>query len=245
MSFPPEGSHEIPAAGAGDSGESSDPAALLRELLVVLCTRVAPALERIAAALEARSRDNLAGEADPAGAVIAALRTAIATERWAEVIVLERRLRDEWASHGEAARSVGKATDARRAAVESLSRRIEAARAAIDPTGVMDLYEQLAPLVAGDADHSLSRDLVRWLIGLVQRRLRGGTVRPDVVALATRIAAAFENLPEGASLKASLPTLRRSAGLCPQCGEPYTGLAGVCSRCAKSGALPPVLSPGP
>ncbi len=79
---------------------------------------------------------------------------------------------------------------------------------------------------------------------LIQKRLRTGTIRPDVVVLAARVAESFGGTTEGASLRASLPTLRRSAGLCPKCAEPYTGVGDACPKCLAASTAPsPELAP--
>ena len=111
----------------------------------------------------------------------------------------------------------------RQFAVDDLRDRIEAARRANDPDGVIGLRDELARILHGEPIREVDRLLVKWLMALIQRRLRTGTVRPDVVELAGRVAERFGGTTEGASLRASLPTLRRSAGLCPRCGEPYAG----------------------
>ena len=56
-------------------------------------------------------------------------------------------------------------------------------------------------------------------------------MRADVAELAEAIVEAFPATNEGASLRASLPTLRRSAGLCPRCAEPYAGEDDACAEC--------------
>ncbi len=66
---------------------------------------------------------------------------------------------------------------------------------------------------------------------LIQRRLRSIPVGSDLAALATQVATRFGGTPEGASLRAALPTLRRSAGLCPRCSEPYLGVDDACPKC--------------
>src|SRR5262249_6768562 len=91
------------------------------------------------------------------------------------------------------------------------------------------------PLLAADALRALDRDLAKWFMALITRRLRTGSVRADVAVLAARVAEDLDDTPEGASLRASLPTLRRAAGLCPRCGQPYAGLA----------AAPPPARPAP
>ena len=80
---------------------------------------------------------------------------------------------------------------------------------------------------------ALDRDLARWFLTLIHRRLRTGKVQADVVQLAARFAETFAATVEGASVRASLPTLRRSVGLCPRCAQPYTGVADACPNCKK------------
>jgi predicted amidophosphoribosyltransferase len=69
-------------------------------------------------------------------------------------------------------------------------------------------------------------------------------VQGDVAELAARAAESFGDTPEGASLRASLPTLRRSAGLCPRCAQPYAGIDEACPQCL-AGLVPQALSPSP
>ncbi len=80
-------------------------------------------------------------------------------------------------------------------------------------------------------------------MAMIQKRLRGGAMRPDVAILAARVAESLDATPEGASLRAALPTLRRSAGLCARCGEPYTGLADACPKCLATAMLSPLGAP--
>jgi hypothetical protein len=81
----------------------------------------------------------------------------------------------------------------------------------------------------------LDRDLSKWFLGLIHRRLRTGKVQADVVQLAARFAETFATTVEGASVRASLPTLRRTVGLCPRCAQPYIGVADACPNCLKGG----------
>lgn len=122
---------------------------------------------------------------------------------------------------------------------DELRARLEASRSANDPDTVIALRDELTCHLEAGPLAELDRDLVGWLIKLIQRRMRAGTVRVDVVQLAGRVADRFGTTVEGASLRASLPTLRRSAGLCPVCGEPYAGLESMCPRC-QAGAAPSV-----
>jgi hypothetical protein len=164
----------------------------------ILDARIAPALERIAAALEGRTATAGASQPPP-----------------------------------------------RAPGVEDLRARLDASRKANDPDSVLLLHDELAPHLEAVALAELDQDLVRWLIRLIQRRMRAGTVRVDVVELAGRVADRFGATLEGASLRASLPTLRRSAGLCPSCGEPFTGIEDACPRCLASRLAATAAGPPP
>ena len=65
----------------------------------------------------------------------------------------------------------------------------------------------------------------------------------EIAVLATRVAGAFDTTPEGASLHAALPTLRRSVGLCACCGQPYTGIADACPSCLATSSFPVYVPP--
>ena len=107
--------------------------------------------------------------------------------------------------------------------IVDLKARLDAARAAGDAQRVIDFRDELTQHLRGPALQDLDRDVVRWLAGVISKRVRAGTVRADVVALAARVADSFGDTPEGARLRIALPDLRRHAGLCPRCSRPYEG----------------------
>lgn len=121
---------------------------------------------------------------------------------------------------------------------------LNAARQVSDPDRVLELHQSLIPLLDAEARVALEADLSQWFLRLIHNRLRTGKIQTDVAVLAGRIAEAFSHTMEGASLRASLPTLRRSAGLCSRCGQPYNGLASACPACLAQ-AQPPASPPGP
>jgi hypothetical protein len=133
---------------------------------------------------------------------------------------------------------------AREAAALSLQARLEAAREANDTQRVLEIRENLAAVLDPEQLAPLDRPLARWFLDLIQKRLRQGAISVDVVVLATRVAAALDTTVEGASLRAALPTLRRSVGLCARCGNPYTGIADACPACLPGGAFAPSVDSG-
>ena len=122
-------------------------------------------------------------------------------------------------------------TRSRDRAVADLNDRISAARLANDVDGALVAHEELTKILFGDDRKDLDRSMVAWLMKMIQRRLRTIPVGTDVATLATVVSERFGGTPEGASLRAALPTLRRSAGLCPRCSEPYLGVDDACPKC--------------
>jgi hypothetical protein len=112
---------------------------------------------------------------------------------------------------------------------------LEAAREVNDPDRVFEIYHALVPSLENEARIPLDRELAKWFLTLIHRRLRTGTIQTDVVHLASRFSEVFATTVEGASVRAALPTLRRSVGLCPRCSQPYAGTAEACPKCLTAG----------
>ena len=68
------------------------------------------------------------------------------------------------------------------------------------------------------------------------RRMHSGTVRGDVAELAQAVVENFPDSKEGLTLAQVMQVLRRSAGLCPRCARPYTGIANACHDCLRGTA---------
>jgi len=220
-----------------DQAESSGRAANLIEW------HVAPALERMAVALE-RSLATPREAVDGKALALAGARQAILDDRWDQADRLIAALRRDHPESPEVCGLADELAEARREAADGLKAQLDAAQAVNDPERVIELRDALTQHLRGDPLRDLDRELVQWLMALIQKRMRTGTVRGDVVALATKVAASFGDTPEGASLRASLPTLRRSVGLCPRCAQPYVGLANACPQC-QAAAKAPALAPLP
>lgn len=65
------------------------------------------------------------------------------------------------------------------------------------------------------------------------QRMHTGTVREDVARLAQAMVDLFPDTTEGRTLAQVLGVLRRSAGLCPRCANPYKGVAAACHDCLR------------
>jgi hypothetical protein len=112
---------------------------------------------------------------------------------------------------------------------------LKAAREVNDPTRVLELYRDIAPELDAEPRRVLQSEVAEWFITVIYRRLRTGKIQAEVVDLAGRFAESFAATAQGASVRAALPMLRRSAGLCPRCVKPYTGTGQACPECLRSG----------
>lgn len=168
--------------------------------------------------------------------LLADFRKALREEDWdtaeAAGLLFQERYGDD------AIRPLDELEAARAGLVDRLRAALEAAKAAGDPARILELRLAIAPHLAAGAREELDRDLAGFLIRLIQRRLLGGTIGPDVPELAVRVGETFAHTREGASLLASLPTLRRSAGLCPRCGKPFVGIEDACPACLAAAQRP-------
>jgi hypothetical protein len=212
--------------------------------LAATTERLAQVLERSAvtavpdpAALPVPSPESPAtSPAESRTAALAEVRLAIKRGDWALAETLIVSFTDQYRDDRASDQLGDELRMARQAATTTLRARLEAAREANDADRVLELREALAPLLERDELAPLERGLARWFMGLIQKRLRQGAITVDMVNFATRVAGALDTTPEGASLRAALPTLRRSVGLCARCGKPYTGLADACPACLISGS---------
>ncbi len=199
---------------------------------------VAPSLARIALAVERISTNPGSGPdrtIDQRRAIaVAGVRQAIDEGRWERADRLIASLRRDFPDTPEADELTEDVSQGRQQAIHDLKGRLEAARAVNDPDQVLTYRDELTLHLRGEELKTLDRQVVGWLIMLIQKRLRAGGVQAEVVELAARTAQSFGDTPEGASLQASLPTLRRSAGLCPRCSRAYTGTEDACPECLRT-----------
>jgi hypothetical protein len=198
---------------------------------IELLARIAQALERIADSLERGCGHPVETALDSRAAALAELRRAL---RAGELPLASNLIGDFQLDYPDAMEASGLAEELAEktsAAIEDLRLRLAAARKANDVDGALTLRNELAPLLDFTDREVVDREILSWLMSVLMRRMRTGTVRADVALLAARVAEAFPHRPEGASIRASLPTLRRSAGLCAVCAEPYNGEEDACPKC--------------
>ncbi len=212
--------------------------------------RIAPALDRIAEGLARLPAPGTgAGTVpadDPRAEALADARRAIRAGNWAEAAALagDFAIRYPDAPESEALDAAIRA--GREESARSLRGELDAASQAGDADRVVELRGALGTLLDPEALGELDRLVIGRLMGLIQKRLLLRPMPADVPALAARVAEGFAATPEGASLRRALPTLRRSAGLCPRCARPYRGTLDACPEClAPPPASAPPAAPAP
>lgn len=204
--------------------------------------KMIPTLGRIANALEkAPGSRNTQGETiEP---VATAVRRAIVERRWEQAERLIAALGDAGQSGSEGSILNNELEQARNRLIETHRQELEAGRAANDPDRVLEARDVLTLHLRGERLIELDRQLVRWLVGLLQSWVRSGRQPEATALLAARVAETFGDTAEGASLRAAVPNLRRKAGLCPRCARPFQGSGDVCPRCIAQGPADPSLFP--
>jgi len=200
-------------------------------------TRLVPGITRLAAALE--SFEAAAGGLET---LSAGVRKATRERRWGRAERLLDAARRDDPHSTEIAALAAEVDRAQQAEVAGLVARLDAARGADDPDQVITCRDALTQHLRGGPLRDLDRRVVRWLTEAVERRARSGPATTELAALAARVADSFGDTPEGAALLATVPDLRRRAGLCPDCAHPYRGKADACPDCLRGRQGPAPLS---
>jgi hypothetical protein len=210
-----------------------------RELMAE-ADRVVGALGRIADVLEQRPEQPTGwdrGDAERAQGM-AGIERATRSGNWPEAEALVTAFEAKFHAESPVTALKEQIAAKRRQATHGLMVELAAARQVNDPARVLELYQEVGPVLESEERIVLERDLAGWFLSLIHRRLRTGKIQAEVVSLATQVAETFGATLEGASMRASLPTLRRSVGLCPRCAQPYPGIAEACPQCLAGGSGP-------
>jgi hypothetical protein len=209
-------------------------------------TRATRLLERIAEVIERRGETGgfeparSPGRAQALGEIDAALRGT----QWALAESLLETFEAAYPGDPKSSSLRAALDQARRSVLEQRTAELAAAREVNDPARVIELYRLVAPELDREARGELQAGVARWFLTLIYRRLRTGKIQVEVVDLATQFAESFAATTVGASVLAALPMMRRSAGLCPRCAQPYTGVEQACPECLRpTGKVAPALGP--
>ena len=208
-------------------------------------SRFVPVLERLVDVLEQRPVAMVPGgtTAPERERLLAEIGTVLRSGRWSDVGALLDAFEAQFPGDPAVAGIRERLEVARREELRSHLEQLEAARRVNDPDRVLELYRAVESSLEFERRGELGRELALWFLELIHRRLRNVPIQAEVVHLATQVSEVFGATTEGASLRASLPMLRRTVGLCPRCAEPYRGAAAACPRCLAGPAGGP--APGP
>jgi hypothetical protein len=194
-------------------------------------------LERIAESLEKRP-ESVVSPAAPTLDRVRSMAEIVRAAKAADWVEVENRFRDFEADFPDDPQLPGLKEELVRTRDNFIKMGLDqlgAAQAVSDADRVFEIYQTIAPSLDPDRRATLDPELAKWFLALIHRRLRTGKVQAEVVQLAARFADNFGATVEGASVRASLPTLRRSVGLCPRCAQPYIGVADACPNCLRRG----------
>lgn len=170
-------------------------------------------------------------EQAPAPNTVEELRQAIAERKWADV---DRLLDALQGSRPDLAQDLLTLAERERSAhARELRQALQEAQSQNNPQAVLDVRDRLVGLLEISERQDLDREIARWSIGYLREALHEGRAR-ELIDLIERMVATFgESTTEGMELKNALPILRRSAGRCPDCGEPYDISLERCPDCEQ------------
>jgi hypothetical protein len=123
--------------------------------------------------------------------------------------------------------------------VQLLLTELDTARSSGMVRKVIELRDALTQYLKGESLHDLDRELVRWLRELIERRTLAGTVNAGLAGGVARALDSFGDMPQADPLRASLPGLRRRAGLCQDCGQTVANHETTCADCKPRRAARP------
>jgi hypothetical protein len=207
--------------------------------------QLVPGVLRMCQLLE-KTNDSMAGLASPSVPSTAtlptsesrlkaldAVRDAVRRESWDQARHLASAFVAEFPDAPEAKDLTGQVAAASARKLQSLREQLDQAERANDCEGVLNLRDRLSAFVNGTELYQVDRRVAHWVARYLRESLAGGRAK-EVIHLAERVVEAVgDTTQEGAQIRASLPTLRRSAGLCAECGQPSDVRLARCPACER------------
>jgi hypothetical protein len=160
-----------------------------------------------------------------------AVREAIRREWWDQARRLAASFAEQFPAAPEAKDLSAQVDAAFTRKIQSLREQLDTAERAADAEVMLNTRDRLSGYLNGTELYQVDRRVAHWMAAHLREALAAGRAR-DVVHLAERVVDAFgDTTNEGAQVRVALPTLRRSAGLCPDCGQPYDVSLVRCPAC--------------
>lgn len=162
---------------------------------------------------------------------IDAVREAVRREWWDQARRLAASFAEQFPAAPEAKDLAAQVEAAFTRKVQSLREQLDTAERASDSEVMLNTRDRLSGYLNGTELYQVDRRVAHWMAAHLREALAEGRAR-EVIHLAERVVDAFgDTTNEGAQVRAALPTLRRSAGLCPDCGQPYDVSLVRCPAC--------------
>lgn len=131
----------------------------------------------------------------------------------------------------ESKASAPQAESSRAKKIQSMREQLDAAERTGDCEGLLNARDRLSAYLEGTELYQVDRRVAHWAARFLRDALAAGRAK-EVIHLAERVTDALgDSTQEGNQIRASLPALRRSAGLCPDCGAPYDASRSHCTSC--------------
>jgi hypothetical protein len=173
---------------------------------------------------------------EPRQEAIDAVREAVRRESWDQARRLASTFAAEFRDAPEAKDLAGQVDAAFTRKLQSLRDQMDQAERANDCEGLLNLRDRLSGLLNGTELYQVDRRVAHWVARYLREALAAGKAK-EVVHLAERVVDAVgDSTQEGAQIRGSLPTLRRSAGLCAECGQPSDVRLARCPICERKRA---------
>lgn len=162
---------------------------------------------------------------------IDAVREAIRREWWDQARRLAAAFAEQFPEAPEAKDLAAQVETAHHRKVQSLREQLDQAERSSDAEVMLNVRDRLSAYLNGTELYQVDRRVAHWMATFLREALANGKAK-QVVHLAERVVDAFgDSTNEGAQVRSALPTLRRSAGLCPDCGQPYDVSLVRCPAC--------------
>jgi hypothetical protein len=172
------------------------------------------------------------------------LRDAMRRESWDQARQLAATFAQKFPDEPEAKDIAAQVEAAFKRKVQSLREQLDHAEGSGDSEGMLNSRDRLSAYLSGTELYQVDRRVAHWMAKYLRDALAAGKAK-DVVHLAERVVDSVgDSTQEGAQVRASLPALRRGAGLCPECGEPYDSKTDRCAAC-ESKRRSAKATPGP
>lgn len=165
-------------------------------------------------------------------------RKALSDRNWMQAKLIRARMAEHHPLEAEIAFFDAIYREAHAKFLDDTLGRLAMAKDAGDVPSTLAIRDELKTVVDAADFAAVDSQLIEWLMREIQRKLRKSSINGDLVDQIASIVDRFGATPQGASLQAALPTLRRSVGLCGRCGLPYRGLDAACPRCLNQPEKP-------